>query len=114
MLNQKFRFHSRGGVKYTYKHGTTVRQPKISLIFNQNSRGGERFAVVISKKVLKHAVDRNRVRRRVYEAVRLNFAAFPPKHDYILVIYSRDFMHMPFADLETIIGELARRVSDPC
>ena len=111
MLNQKYRFHSRGGVKYVYRHGKTVRQPKISLVFYQNARGGQRFAVVVSKKVFKHAVDRNRVRRRLYEAVRLNLEAFPPRQDYILVVYSRDFRNMPFVDLESIVRELAARAS---
>ena len=110
MLNQKYRFHSRGGVKYTYKQGKTIRQPKLSLIYNSNKLGGERFAVVVSKKVFKHAVDRNRIRRRLYEAIRLNFAAFPPKTDYIIVIYSRDFKKMPFTDIEAVLKELASRV----
>lgn len=109
MLNKKFRFHSRGGVRYTYKQGKTVRQPKISLVYNQNKKGGQRFAVVVSKKVLKHSVDRNRVRRRVYEAVRLNRNAFRAGQDYIFVIYSRDFMNVPFSDLEETVRELASR-----
>lgn len=109
MLNQKYRFHSRGGVKYTYKQGKTVRLPKISLIHNQNKRGGQRFAVVVSKKVCKHAVGRNRIRRRLYEAIRLNHAEFLAGQDYILVIYSRDFEKMPFVDVEKVVCELARR-----
>ena len=72
MLASKYRFHSRGGVKYTYQKGKTIRTPKFSLVFAPNQRGKQRFAVVISKKVIKSAVGRNRVRRRVYEAIRLN------------------------------------------
>lgn len=109
MLNQKYRFHSRGGVRYTYKQGKTIRIPKISLIYNQNKKGGQRFAVVVSKKVCKHAVDRNRIRRRVYEAIRLNHINFYPKQDYIFVIYSQDFLRMPFNDIEDMIRKLATR-----
>lgn len=112
MLNQKYRFHSRGGVRCVYQHGKTVRQPKISLIFADNPRGRQRFAVVVSKKVFKHAVDRNRVRRRLYEAIRLNFREFAPRHDYIIVVYSGDFKQMPFADIEAVLRELAERARE--
>ena len=78
MLNKKYRFHSRGGVRYVYQKGKTVRTPKMSLVFAENSRGFTRVAVVISKKVIKSAVGRNRVRRRVYEALRVNFEYLPP------------------------------------
>ena len=67
MLSKKYRFHSRGGVRYTYQNGKTIRESKISLVFANNSRNRQRFAVVVSKKVLKSAVGRNRIRRRAYE-----------------------------------------------
>ena len=106
MLNQKYRFHSRGGVRYVYKKGKTIRTPKASLVFTDNTRGFTRFAVVISKKVIKSAVGRNRCRRRVYEAIRRNFEDIPMKRDYIFVLYSKDFLTMPFSDIEKLLGDL--------
>lgn len=106
MLSKKYRFHSRGGVKYVYQHGKTVRASKISLVFTPNSRGFTRVAVVVSKKVMKSAVGRNRIRRRIYEAVRLNFEDIPKKMDYIFVVYSKDIMGMPFYELEKMLGKL--------
>ena len=106
MLSKKYRFHSRGGVKYVYQHGKTVRRAQVSLVFIENTRGFTRVAVVVSKKVARLAVDRNRIRRRVYEAVRLNFDLVPKKMDYVFVIYSKKVMDMPFAELEKMLGEL--------
>ena len=106
MLKKKYRFHSRGGVRYVYQKGKTVRSPKISLVFTDNSRGFTRFAVVISKKVIKSAVGRNRVRRRVYEALRVNFEDIPMKRDYIFVIYHKDIAKIPFKELEKNLGDL--------
>lgn len=106
MLNKKYRFHSRGGVRYVYQKGKTIRRSKMSLVFTDNTRGFTRVAVVVSKKIEKSAVGRNRIRRRVYEAVRLNFDDMPKKMDYIFVVYSRDIMKTPFKDLEKILGEL--------
>ena len=106
MLSKKYRFHSRGGVKWVYKHGKTVRGAKASLVFAQNTRGFTRVAVVVSKKVERKAVGRNRIRRRVYEALRVNFDLVPKKMDYVFVIYSKEVMRMPFGELEKLLGEL--------
>lgn len=106
MLNKKYRFHSRGGVRYVYQKGKTVRRSKMSLVFVNNERGFTRIAVVVSKKVIKTAVGRNRIRRRVYEALRKNFDLIPKKRDYIFVIFSSDVLKMPFNELEKELGEL--------
>ena len=106
MLNKKYRFHSRGGVKYVYKHGKTVRTPFLSLVYGENRRGFTRVAVVVSKKVDKSAVARNRVRRRVYEALRLNFEKIPKERDYIFVVYSSKILKMDFDKLQEALGEL--------
>ena len=106
MLSKKYRFHSRGGVRYVYQKGKTVRSPKMSLVFVRNTRGFTRFGVVVSKKVEKSAVKRNRIRRRVYEALRVNFDLIPKNNDYLFVVFSKEVGRMPFSELEKILGEL--------
>ena len=78
----------------------------MSLTFTENTRGFTRIAVVVSKKVAKSAVKRNRIRRRVYEALRLNLDLIPKKTDYIFIIYSDDILTMPFKELEQLLGGL--------
>ena len=106
MLNKKYRFHSRGGVRYVYQNGKTVRKPKMSLVFMDNERGFTRIAVVVSKKVEKSAVGRNKIRRRIYEILRLNLDDIPKKRDYIFTVFSKDLMKMPFNEIEKLLGEL--------
>ncbi|MBR0479994.1 ribonuclease P protein component [Candidatus Saccharibacteria bacterium] len=106
MLSKKYRFHSRGGVRYVYQKGKTIRRPKMSLVFVPNTRGFTRVAVVVSKKVEKTAVRRNRIRRRVYEAIRKNFELVPKRTDYVLVVYSKEVGKMDFSELEKLLGEL--------
>jgi ribonuclease P protein component len=106
MLCKKYRFHSRGGVRYIYQKGKTIRTSKMSLIFMKNTRDYTRIAVVVSKKVDKTAVGRNRIRRRIYEALRKNFEYIPKKTDYIFVVYSKDVAKMSFSDLEKLLGGL--------
>ncbi len=78
----------------------------MSLVFAENTKGFTRVAVVVSKKVLKSAVGRNRIRRRIYEAIRVNFEDVPKERDYIFVVYSKEFLTMPFGEIEKTLGEL--------
>ena len=108
MLNKRFRFHSRGGVNYVYKHGKTIRTAKLSLVHAENKRGFQRFAVVVSKKVNKTAVGRNRIRRRFYEAIRLYKKThnFDVPKDFIFVVYSKEFLNCSFSELEKVVASL--------
>ena len=93
-------------MKYVYQKGKTVRTSRMSLVYTKNTRGFTRIAVVVSKKIDKRAVVRNRIRRRIYEAVRLNFDELPKATDYIFVVYSKDVMNMPFCELQEVILNL--------
>lgn len=106
MLNKKYRFHSRGGVRYVYQNGKTIRSPRVSLVFAKNTRGFTRFGVIVSKKVEKSAVKRNLIRRRVYEALRINLKLIPKDFDYLFVVYSKEIGRMKFSELEKVLGEL--------
>lgn len=109
MISKKYRFHSRGGVRATYQHGKTIRTPQISLVFATNERGFQRFAVVVSKKVLKSAVGRNRIRRRVYEAIRHETTDFQAEQDSIFVVYNKNVAKMPFTELCRLVRDLLAR-----
>jgi len=111
MLSKAYRFHSRGGVRYTYKRGALVRHPKISLTCARNTRGKRRFAVVVSKKVFKSAVARNRIRRRVYEAIRTQLPSFTAANDYIFTVYAKDIKDLDFTALQVLIAGLLRQAN---
>ena len=106
MIRQRYRFHSRGGVKYTYKQGKTIRSPYLTLVCAKNSRHRQRFAVVVSKKIEKTAVGRNRIRRRVYEAVRQDFGKLKKPRDYIFVVYNKNIKEMSFSELQKLLRSL--------
>lgn len=78
----------------------------MSLVFVPNERGFTRVAVVVSKKVERTAVGRNRMRRRVYEVLRRNFDSVPKKMDYVFVVYSKEVMRMSEPELEEMLGKL--------
>ena len=108
MLSKRYRFHSRGGVRYTYQNGKTIRGSRISLVFAENTRNKQRFAVVVSKKVMKSAVGRNRIRRRVYEAIRLQLGKITKPVDCIFIIYNKEVMEMEFKELQNLVADLLK------
>lgn len=64
------------------------------------------MAVVVSKKVLKSAVGRNRIRRRIYEIVRHELPLLEPKHDIVFLVFSSEVVSLPAADLTEAIRQL--------
>ena len=111
MLSKKYRFHSRGGVRYTYQNGKSIRGSKISLVFADNSRNKQRYAVVVSKKVLKSAVGRNRIRRRVYEAVRMELPKIQKPVDCIFIVYSKEILNADFKIIQKTIRDLLKEAN---
>lgn len=91
MLDSSHRFHGHGSLRYIYKNGQTVRNGALTLRYLKNPRRStSRFAVVVSKKTLKSAVGRNRIRRRVYEIVRRELPQLKPRHDIVVLVFSSE------------------------
>jgi ribonuclease P protein component len=59
-----------------------------------------RFSIVVSKKVLKSAVGRNRIRRRLYEYVRGNITSLPEVHDVVVIATSSETRTMNAEELK--------------
>ena len=68
-----------------------------------------RFAVVVSKKVYKSAVKRNRIRRRIYEIIRLYIAKSNSEKvvDVMISVYSPEVLDLSSSKLEKeVVGLL--------
>lgn len=100
MISRRHRFHGYGSLKYVYKNAVTVRGPLFALKAMKNpKRGSYRLAVVVSKKVNKSAVVRNRIRRRLYEAVRQLEADITQPHDIVLTVFHSSVTDEPAQSL---------------
>lgn len=111
MLSFKHRFHGHNSLRYVYKNGTAIRTRFVTLKFTKNvHRKHSRVAIVISKKVLKSAVGRNRVRRRLYEAVRHRLQSITEPTDIVLLVFSSEVATMPAEELDTLVDQLFESV----
>ena len=106
MIIKSHRFHGSNSLRAVYRHAQTVRGPLISLKHTANKRsGGYRAAVVVSRKVSKSAVVRNRIRRRIYEIIRRHADGLGP-HDLVFTVFGEAVAEQPAAQLEEAIIEL--------
>ncbi|HEV7951850.1 MAG TPA: ribonuclease P protein component [Candidatus Saccharimonadales bacterium] len=107
MLSFANRFHGHGSLRYVYKNGQAIRSRLITIKYTHNPhRKDSRFAVVVSKKVHKSAVGRNRMRRRIYEIVRQELPNIPRAHDVAIMIFSSEVITLPNEELKDIIRQL--------
>lgn len=83
------RFHGHSSLNYVYRNGRAVHSHWfiVKLVKNPH-RKNSRFAAVISKKVLKSAVKRNRVRRQVYEYVQNLIPKLNGVYDVTIIVSS--------------------------
>ena len=107
MLAFANRFHGHGSLRFVYKNGQAIRSRLITIKYIHNPhRKQSRFAVVVSKKVHKSAVGRNRMRRRVYEIVRHELERIPHAHDVAIMIFSSEVINLPSDELTETIRQL--------
>lgn len=107
MLSAAFRFHGHGSLRYVYKNGQAIRSHVITIKYTKNPhRKNSRFAIVVSKKVHKAAVGRNRMRRRIYEIVRQEVSQFKSPHDVAILVFSSEVIAMPSEELTALVRDL--------
>lgn len=107
MLAFKNRFHGHGSLRYVYTHGRSVRSHLMTLKCSLHpKRQHPRVAIVISKKIIKGAVGRNRVRRRLYEVMRHELPYVKTNADLVIIVFSGDVLAMPSLDLVKNVRQL--------
>lgn len=110
MLPFRYRFHGHGSLRFVYKNGRAVRNHLMTVKFSPNPhRRVSRFAVVVSKKVHKGAVGRNRMRRRVYELLRHELPYLKSPVDVAVIILSSELLILPPNDLRIALQNLLQQ-----
>lgn len=113
MLGQKHRFHGYGSLRTVYQRGQTVRGQAINLRYlKHRDQKPYRVAVIVSRKVSKSAVVRNRIRRRINEIIRQSEITIAPGTDLALTVFSDTVASMEAAKLKSAVESLLRKTAD--
>ncbi|HXY18133.1 MAG TPA: ribonuclease P protein component [Candidatus Nitrosopolaris sp.] len=102
MISRTHRFHGRASLRFVHQRGKTSRGPFFLVKVALNPRRTNyRVAVVVSAKVHKSAVVRNRIRRRLYSAVRQQTISQP--YDIVINVFDSKVADQPPKDLLRLV-----------
>ena len=87
MLPKLNRIRKKKDFEAIFKKGKGFKNRFLALKIVKNNLPESRFGFVISKKVSKKAVIRNKIRRRISEAIRLDLEKIKKGSDVVLVAY---------------------------
>lgn len=112
MLSHLNRFHGHGSLRYVYRHGETVRGRSFAVKYIANKqRVHSRFAIVVSKKIYKSAVKRNRIRRRIYVILREHKELIHSPHDIVITVLDPMVLVMSREDIAEQLTSLLEKQS---
>lgn len=112
MISSLFRFHGHNSLRYVYSNGKAVRSQLFTVKYVPNThRTRPRFSVVVSKKVIKSAVGRNRIRRRLYEYLRLNTPNLNSTYDIVVICTSPELRTLPYEQISEQLTQLFEKAS---
>ena len=110
MIDKSHRFHGHGSLRFVYQKGQTVRGQFGSLKYAPNCRRNTyRAAVVVSRKVHKSAVVRNRIRRRIYEIIRQEVSPNNEPFDLVFTVFNES---AATAEHETLKNAVTTQLRD--
>ncbi|HVX24099.1 MAG TPA: ribonuclease P protein component [Candidatus Saccharimonadales bacterium] len=112
MLARAHRFHGYNALRAIYQRGQTARAGQLNLKYSQREGAQPtRVAVVVSRKVSKSAVVRNRIRRRIYEGVRRSPQYAPTGCNLVLTAYHEQLATLPAPELQRLIDDVLAKVT---
>lgn len=112
MIPRFNRFFGHSSIGRVYRGGQTSKGPLFSLRYKHDPQvKNYRLAVVVSKKVAKSAVVRNRIRRRLYEAVRTIEPQPSRDTELIITVFSARVADMPYKQLQDQLHQQLQRAN---
>ena len=109
MIAKRHRFHGHNSVRNVRGRPLVFSSFRVFSSKRPNNKP-YRMAVVVSKKVHKSAVVRNRIRRRLYEAVRVGGLVDAAPVDMVFVVQSTDVATVPAEELQKMVWSACEKV----
>ena len=112
MIPSPFRFHGHNSLRYVYTNGKAVRSQPLTIKWVKNThRTRPRVSVVVSKKVIKSAIGRNRIRRRIYEYMRTHLERLNDVYDIVVITTSPELKDIPYTELSDQLDSLLEKAN---
>lgn len=110
MLSKQHRFHGNNSLRFVLSKGHTVKVQNMALKSIHNKRTSTfRVAIVVSRKVSKSAVVRNRIRRRIYAVIDDYRTYLTEPHDLVFFVYSDEVTQLSPPELKRRVAKLLKQ-----
>lgn len=117
MLPKQYRLKKRIAFNATYRTGVSYHKDGVTLFCGKKKQEGvaTKIGFVVSKKIHKRAVRRNRIKRLMRESVRLyikNNENFDTKYMSLIFVASARLLDKNFAEVDKGINKLMSIIND--
>lgn len=117
MLPKQYRLKKRIAFNATYRSGTSYHKNGVTLFCGKtkNNDTPTKIGFVVSKKIHKRAVKRNRIKRLMRESVRLyikNSANFDTKFMSLIFVASTKLLEKDFTEVDFAIKKLMENIQN--
>lgn len=102
MLAKKYKLTRKDDIPNILEEGKEIKSQYFVIKYTNSDHEDNRFAIVVSSKISKKAVTRNRLRRQIFEIIRLNpekISEKSPKN--IIILVRKPILELKYEDLET-------------
>ena len=111
MISRSHRFHGYNSLRHVYRRGQIARGAQFAVKAAPNPRRKTyRVAVVVSRKVNKSAVARNRMRRRLYELIRELDDRIQGPYDIAITVFQNSLLETTHGQLKTQLVKQLKEV----
>jgi len=100
MLKKELRVRKQKEFDFIYKKGKKLKTRFFTVIFTPNDLDFNRFAFIVSAKVDKKAVVRNKIKRRLRDIIKLNYSKLKKPFDFIIIAFPQS-KQVGFQDLKS-------------
>jgi len=99
MLPRKYKLKKNNDFKKVFKNGRYKQKDFIKIKFLKNNLEINRFSFIVGLKISKKAVQRNKIKRRLEEIIRLNFKQIITGFD-IIIFTDKEIIEKEYIEIE--------------
>ncbi len=109
MLSRKNRLSKQADFDAVFQKGKSQGNRNLAIFFGDNRQKDYRFAVVVSAKVAKGAVSRNRFRRRAYQIFGKGLGLMKGEPKDVILVAKAPALELSFEGLEKNISSILKK-----
>jgi len=110
VLPKKYRLKKKKEFERVFKKGKAKKKDFLFIKFVKNDQNATRFGFVVSKKISKKAVVRNKVKRRLREAAREMLSEIKPGYD-VVIVAQKGIEKQDFFQIKNQLKQLLRKIN---